>query len=90
MYVYEISKKDKLVLHILQIVIMIVLLTIVYVSWRNNRLTSVITITDELDGRAIEAITFTTNSNETALENDDIPEQFILFVETCANCLTAA
>src|SRR5690625_3730788 len=70
MYGYEISNKDKLVLHILQIVIIIVLLTIAYVSWRSNHLTSV--ITDELDGRAIEAITFTTNSNEIALENDEI------------------
>ncbi|GAA0352068.1 hypothetical protein GCM10008932_01320 [Alkalibacterium iburiense] len=74
MYGYEISNKDKLVLHILQIVIIIVLLTIAYVSWRSNHLTSV--ITDELDGRTIEAITITTNSNEIALENDEI-EYFV-------------
>lgn len=74
MYNTQISKNLKLVLDIIFVVSMIAFLTNAYIFWRNNHLTSV--IRNELDGRAIEAISLTTNSNEITLETDDI-EYFV-------------
>lgn len=70
MYEYQISKNVKLVLDIIFVMSIIVFLTNAYVFWRNNDLTSV--ISNELDGRPIETTTLTSNSNEIALENDEI------------------